>query len=59
MTTTGREKVGVVTGGNKGIGYAIVRALSQNFKGILYLTSRDEGRGKAAVRELEKVRHAM
>jgi carbonyl reductase 1 len=31
-------KVAVVTGGNKGIGYAIVKGLATKFKGIVYLT---------------------
>ena len=44
-----------MTGGNKGIGLAIVRELCSKFDGIVYLTARDEGRGKAAVQELEKV----
>ncbi|XP_070198553.1 carbonyl reductase [NADPH] 3-like isoform X4 [Littorina saxatilis] len=46
------KKVAVVTGSNKGIGYAIVRALCQKFDGDVILTSRDEGRGKEAVKEL-------
>ena len=32
----------------------IVRALCKQFKGDVYLTSRDEARGKAAVAELNK-----
>jgi len=51
------EKVAVVTGGNKGIGLSIVKNLCKEFKGIVYLCSRDEQRGKAAVAELEKVIH--
>ena len=46
--------VAVVTGSNKGIGFGIVRALCQQFQGDVYLTSRDEGRGQAAVAELNK-----
>ena len=46
--------VAIVTGSNKGIGFAIVRALCKQFKGEVYLTSRDEARGKAAVAELNK-----
>lgn len=34
-------KVAVVTGGNKGIGLAIVRALCKQFQGVVYLTARD------------------
>ncbi|XP_046392165.1 carbonyl reductase [NADPH] 3-like [Ischnura elegans] len=48
-------KVAVVTGGNKGIGYAIVKGLCEKFGGVVYLTARDEGRGKAAVAELNKL----
>ncbi|XP_072179151.1 carbonyl reductase [NADPH] 1-like [Diadema setosum] len=48
-------KVALVTGGNKGIGYAIVRALSKALKeeGVVYLASRDEGRGQEAVQQLK------
>ncbi|XP_061707973.1 carbonyl reductase [NADPH] 1-like [Cydia pomonella] len=49
------QKVAVVTGSNKGIGLAIVKALCKRFDGTVYLTSRDEGRGKAAVAELNKL----
>ena len=44
-----------VTGGNKGIGYAIVKELCAKFDGQVVLAARDEGRGKAAVEELKKV----
>ena len=47
-------KVAVVTGSNKGIGFGIVRALCKKFDGDVYLTSRDEGRGKDAVEALKK-----
>lgn len=47
-------KVAVVTGSNKGIGFAIVRALCSKFDGDVLLTARDETRGKNAVKELEK-----
>lgn len=46
-------RVAAVTGGNKGIGLAIVRALCKQFDGVVYLTARDEERGKNAVKELE------
>lgn len=46
-------KVAIVTGSNRGIGNAIVKALSKSFEGVVYLTSRDENSGKAAVQELE------
>ncbi|XP_072246641.1 carbonyl reductase [NADPH] 1-like [Leuresthes tenuis] len=45
-------RVAVVTGGNKGIGLAIVRALCKQFPGDVYLTSRDVGRGQEAVESL-------
>ncbi|KAJ8707330.1 hypothetical protein PYW08_010582 [Mythimna loreyi] len=49
------SKVAVVTGANKGIGFAIVRGLCKRFEGHLpYLTARDEERGKKAVADLEK-----
>ncbi|XP_063835067.1 carbonyl reductase [NADPH] 1-like [Ostrinia nubilalis] len=47
-------KVAIVTGSNKGIGFAIVRGLCKKFDGIVYLTSRDVERGKKAVADLEK-----
>jgi len=46
--------VAVVSGSNKGIGFAIVRALCKQFAGDVYLTSRDEGRGLEAVELLKK-----
>ncbi|XP_062982725.1 carbonyl reductase [NADPH] 1-like [Elgaria multicarinata webbii] len=46
--------VAVVTGSNKGIGLAIVRALCKQFSGDVYLTSRDIERGKAAVAKLQE-----
>jgi len=46
--------VAIVTGSNKGIGFAIVRALCQKFQGDVYLTSRDEGRGQAALETLRQ-----
>lgn len=48
-------KVAVVTGSNKGIGFAIVKGLLQRFDGVVYLTSRDDGRGKAAVAKLNSL----
>ncbi|KOB64421.1 putative dehydrogenase with different specificities related to short-chain alcohol dehydrogenase [Operophtera brumata] len=47
-------KVAIVTGANKGIGFAIVRGLCKRFEGDVYLTSRDIERGKNAVEELKK-----
>ncbi|KAF4787535.1 Carbonyl reductase [NADPH] 1 [Turdus rufiventris] len=46
--------VAVVTGSNKGIGLAIVRALCKQFPGDVYLTSRDPARGQAAVAQLQQ-----
>ncbi|KAJ8707332.1 hypothetical protein PYW08_010584 [Mythimna loreyi] len=47
-------KVAVVTGANKGIGFAIVRGLCKRFDGDVYLTSRNIERGKKAIEDLEK-----
>ncbi|OCT93788.1 carbonyl reductase [NADPH] 1 [Xenopus laevis] len=47
-------KVAVVTGGNKGIGLAIVRALCKQFKGDVYLTARDPKLGVEAIRALKE-----
>ena len=46
--------VAVVTGSNKGIGLSIVRALCHKYQGDVFLTSRDEARGQAAVETLRK-----
>ncbi|XP_033108136.1 carbonyl reductase [NADPH] 1-like isoform X1 [Anneissia japonica] len=49
------QQIALVTGGNKGIGFSIVRALCKEVKEcIVYLTARNEERGKAAVEELKK-----
>ncbi|KAK4882200.1 hypothetical protein RN001_005519 [Aquatica leii] len=48
-------KVAVVTGANKGIGYAIVKGLCENFYGNVYLTSRNESLGQQAVSQLESM----
>ncbi|XP_063381429.1 carbonyl reductase [NADPH] 1-like [Cydia fagiglandana] len=48
-------KVAVVTGANKGIGLAIVKALCKNMEGTVYLTSRDLNRGTKAVAELRSM----
>ncbi|KAL1788176.1 carbonyl reductase [NADPH] 1 [Sigmodon hispidus] len=47
------SRVAVVTGGNKGIGFAITRDLCRKFSGDVLLTARDEARGKAAVQQLQ------
>ncbi|CAG0898615.1 unnamed protein product [Darwinula stevensoni] len=48
------SRVAVVTGSNKGIGHEVVRQLCSKFHGLVYLTARDEKRGRKAVQELEK-----
>jgi carbonyl reductase 1 len=35
------QRVAVVTGANKGIGYAIVQGLVPKFDGIVYLTGKE------------------
>ncbi|XP_076046160.1 carbonyl reductase [NADPH] 1-like isoform X2 [Oratosquilla oratoria] len=52
---TSSSRICVVTGANKGIGYGIMKELCQKFDGIVYLTARNEERGKAAVAELNKL----
>ena len=47
------SKVAVVTGSNKGIGLAIVRALCKQYTGDVFLTSRNIERGEAAIKLLE------
>ncbi|KAL3242809.1 hypothetical protein MRX96_020974 [Rhipicephalus microplus] len=47
-------RVAVVTGSNKGIGFCVVKFLCQQFDGDVFLTARDEKRGKEAVAELNK-----
>ncbi|KAL3242812.1 hypothetical protein MRX96_020976 [Rhipicephalus microplus] len=44
------SRVAVVTGGNKGIGFCIVKFLCQQFDGDVFLTARDETRGKSSCR---------
>lgn len=44
-----------MTGSNKGIGFAIVKELCTKFDGDVYLTSRNESLGKAAVESLNKL----
>ncbi|KAL3880693.1 hypothetical protein ACJMK2_032913 [Sinanodonta woodiana] len=48
------RRVAVVTGSNKGIGFAIVRGLCKSFNGDVYLTARNEGLGRKAVEDLKK-----
>ncbi|KAJ2949638.1 hypothetical protein O0L34_g15563 [Tuta absoluta] len=49
-------KVAVVTGSNKGIGFAIVKELCRRGVEIVYLTSRDEAKGREAVEKLHSVK---
>ncbi|XP_053649583.2 carbonyl reductase [NADPH] 1-like isoform X1 [Cherax quadricarinatus] len=49
------QRIAVVTGGNKGIGFGVMKELCAKFDGIVYLTARDEGRGRAAIEELKKL----
>ncbi|XP_044741229.1 carbonyl reductase [NADPH] 1-like isoform X1 [Chrysoperla carnea] len=46
------KRVAVVTGSNKGIGYAIVKGLCEKFDGVVYLTARNVERGQEAVKKL-------
>jgi len=49
------QRVAVVTGANKGIGFGIVRALCKQLdNGIVYLTARNEERGREAVARLNQ-----
>lgn len=48
------KKVALVTGGNKGIGFAIVEGLCRSFQGDVILGSRDLQRGQAAVDKLKE-----
>ncbi|KAI5651570.1 short chain dehydrogenase domain-containing protein [Phthorimaea operculella] len=50
-------KVAVVTGSNKGIGFAIVKELLRRGVDTVYLTSRDVMKGKEAVEKLKKLGH--
>lgn len=47
------QKIAVVTGGNRGIGFAIAKNLAKKFNGLVYLTARNEESAKKAVHELE------
>ncbi|XP_039279747.1 carbonyl reductase [NADPH] 1 isoform X2 [Nilaparvata lugens] len=49
------ERVAVITGGNKGIGFSIVKGLCKIFKGKVYLTARNEELGRQAVEKLKEV----
>nr|KAF6377422.1 hypothetical protein mMyoMyo1_002144 [Myotis myotis] len=47
------SRVALVTGANKGIGFAITRDLCRRFSGDVVLTARDSARGRAAVQQLQ------
>ncbi|XP_019585851.1 carbonyl reductase [NADPH] 3 [Rhinolophus sinicus] len=47
------SRVALVTGANKGIGFAIARELCRQFSGDVVLTARDAARGRAAVQQLQ------
>ncbi|XP_021378309.1 carbonyl reductase [NADPH] 1-like [Mizuhopecten yessoensis] len=51
---SGSKRVAVVTGSNKGIGYAVVRGLCKQFDGDVYVTARNEELGLKAVEDLKK-----
>lgn len=46
------KRVAIVTGANKGIGYATVRGLCKKFDGDVFLTARNEALGQEAVKGL-------
>lgn len=48
------ERVALVTGGNRGIGYAIVKRLCKEFDGVVLFTARDENTGTKICGELSK-----
>ena len=48
------DKVAVVTGSNKGIGFGIVRELCRRGVKVVYLTARDIKRGKEAIKKLKE-----
>ncbi|XP_047506330.1 carbonyl reductase [NADPH] 3-like [Pieris napi] len=48
------NKIAIVTGSNKGIGFEIVKELCKRGVGVVYLTARDIQRGQKAVQELNR-----
>jgi carbonyl reductase 1 len=51
------KKIAVVTGSNTGLGYSLVKGLCTQFgkDAIVYLTARDEDKGREAVKRLNKL----
>ncbi|XP_045539678.1 carbonyl reductase [NADPH] 1 [Papilio machaon] len=49
------NKVAIVTGANKGLGFALVKELCDKLDGIVYLTSRDEKRGIEATEKMKQL----
>lgn len=49
------NKVAIVTGANKGLGFSLVKELCENINGIVYLTSRDETRGLHACEQINQL----
>lgn len=49
------KKLAIVTGSNKGIGYAIVKDLCARFDGDVYLTARDVNKGVDAIKRLKNL----
>lgn len=47
------SRVAVVTGANRGIGYAVAKNLGKVFKGTVYLTARNENAAKESVEKLK------
>lgn len=48
-------KVAIVTGANRGIGLEVVKGICKSkFKGVVYLTARDEEQGKKSVEDLKQ-----
>ncbi|KAJ0181935.1 hypothetical protein K1T71_002657 [Dendrolimus kikuchii] len=48
-------KVAIVTGGNKGIGFEIVKGLCLKYDGVVYLTARNAERGLNAIKKLQEL----
>lgn len=55
LPTNMETKVSIVTGSNRGIGYEIVKGLCRNFDGVVYLTARNDERGRHAINQLEEL----